>query len=99
MVYCFIFVLGIPIPWKIVFMLNYAPADWSKFSVLQPNDYYKISWGPSQLKMSFYWCKDFYYKDVMEIPYLYTGLILGLCPANERRRYKVTSSLICWAQT
>ena len=27
------------------------------------------------------------------------GLILGLRPANERRRYKVTSSLIGWAQT
>ena len=25
------------------------------------------------------------------------GLILGLCPANERRRYKVTPSLIGWA--
>ena len=23
----------------------------------------------------------------------------GLCPANERRRYKVTPSLIGWAQT
>ena len=29
----------------------------------------------------------------------YTGLILGLHPANERRCYKVTSSLIGWAQT
>ena len=29
----------------------------------------------------------------------YPGLILGLCPANERRRYKVTPSLIGWAQT
>ena len=29
----------------------------------------------------------------------FTGLILGLCPANERRRYKVTPSLIGWAQT
>ena len=29
----------------------------------------------------------------------YTGLILGLRPANERRRYKVTPSLIGWAQT
>ena len=29
----------------------------------------------------------------------YTGLILGLCPANERRRYKVTPFLIGWAQT
>ena len=25
--------------------------------------------------------------------------ILGLCPANERRRYKVTPSLIGWTQT
>ena len=30
---------------------------------------------------------------------LNTGLILGLPPANERRRYKVTLSLIGWAQT
>ena len=28
-----------------------------------------------------------------------TGLILGLHPANERRRYFVTTSLIGWAQT
>ena len=28
-----------------------------------------------------------------------TGLVLGLRPANERRRYKVTPSLIGWAQT
>ena len=28
----------------------------------------------------------------------YTGLILGLRPANERRRYFVTTSLIGWAQ-
>ena len=28
-----------------------------------------------------------------------SGLILGLRPANERRRYKVTSFLIGWAQT
>ena len=27
-----------------------------------------------------------------------TGLILGLRPASERRRYKVTPSLIGWAQ-
>ena len=25
-----------------------------------------------------------------------TGLMLGLCPANERRRYKVTTFLIGW---
>ena len=28
-----------------------------------------------------------------------TGLILGLHPANEKRSYKVTLSLIGWAQT
>ena len=28
-----------------------------------------------------------------------TGLILGVCPANERRRYNVMPSLIGWAQT
>ena len=28
-----------------------------------------------------------------------TRMILGLHPANERRRYKVTLSLIGWAQT
>ena len=28
-----------------------------------------------------------------------TGMILGLPPANKRRRYKVTPSLIGWAQT
>ena len=28
----------------------------------------------------------------------HTGLILGLHPANERRRYKVTQSLIGWEQ-
>ena len=27
------------------------------------------------------------------------GLILGLLPVNERRRYFVTTSLIGWAQT
>ena len=29
----------------------------------------------------------------------YTGLILGLHPATGRRRYKLTPSLIGWAQT
>ena len=32
-------------------------------------------------------------------PFAVTGLILGLCPANERRRYKVTPSLIGWGHT
>ena len=33
------------------------------------------------------------------IYYGYTGLILRLRPANERRRYFVTTSLIGWAHT
>ena len=32
-------------------------------------------------------------------PVYILGLILGWHPANERRRYKVTLSLIGWAQT
>ena len=33
------------------------------------------------------------------ITHFLTGQILGLCPANERRRYKVTASFIGWVQT
>ena len=33
------------------------------------------------------------------VQYKGSGLILGLLPANERRRYKVMTSLIGWAQT
>ena len=33
------------------------------------------------------------------IQYNIAGLILGQCPTNKRRRYKVTPSLIGWAQT
>ena len=31
--------------------------------------------------------------------YIYPGIILCVCPANERRRYNVTSSHIGWAHT
>ena len=34
-----------------------------------------------------------------DMKYATSGLILGLHPANERSRYRVTSSLIGWAQT
>ena len=37
-------------------------------------------------------------KYVCYVLYTYTGMILGLRPANERRRYFVTTSLIGWAQ-
>ena len=36
---------------------------------------------------------------ILQMASLQTGLILGLHPANERRRYFVTKSLIGWAQT
>ena len=41
------------------------------------------------------------YPDILldEAVITWAGLILGLHPANERRRYKVTPSLIGWTQT
>ena len=44
------------------------------------------------------WVTQQFYLMLKEI-LQYIGLILGLCLANERRRYKVTASLIGWAQT
>ena len=45
-------------------------------------------------------CVHVYLNGVHVFAYVYNpGLILGLRPANERRRYKVTTSLIGWAQT
>ena len=41
---------------------------------------------------------DLYTASVAESLY-HTGQILGMCPANERRRYKATPFLIGWAQT
>ena len=38
-----------------------------------------------------------FFKFIM-IPDLISGLILGLCSANDRRRYKVTPSLIGWGK-
>ena len=38
------------------------------------------------------------FKFAMRLEGYYTGLILGLYPANERCHYKVTASLIGWAQ-
>ena len=40
---------------------------------------------------------DFQYKISLQI--LASGIILCMCPANERQRYIVTSSLIGWAHT
>ena len=36
---------------------------------------------------------------ISEIYYTFSGIILGAGPANERRRYIVTSSLVDWAHT
>ena len=40
-----------------------------------------------------------YYLETFELDDRAPGLILCMCPANERRRYTVTPSLIGWAQT
>ena len=37
--------------------------------------------------------------DLQNFCYTISGLMLGLRPANERRRYKVKTSLIGWART
>ena len=42
---------------------------------------------------------DFPYSNEETVENIGTGLILGLHPANEKRRYKVTPSLIGWVQT
>ena len=39
-----------------------------------------------------------HYEDLGEINSIIAGTILGLCPANERCHYFVTTSLIGWAQ-
>ena len=49
------------------------------------------------LLKSFYLIKGIIFQYVIAND-ICTGLILGLRPANERRRYKVTPSLIGWAQ-
>ena len=45
------------------------------------------------------WHKEYEYCEGKSNSYDIPGLILGLRPANERGRYKVTPSLIGWAQT
>ena len=42
------------------------------------------------LYLTLQWCVEYH---------TYTVLVLGLCPANERWRYFVTTSLIGWVQT
>ena len=41
----------------------------------------------------------FFFKLIVTSTLCVAELILGLRPANEKRRYKVTPSLIGWAQT
>ena len=51
-----------------------------------------------QCKCSFR-CQDECSHSKDELHVIYTGLIQGLRPANERRRYFATTSLIGWAQS
>ena len=44
-------------------------------------------------------CFDLRDLNILPLSSIQAGLILGLNPANERRRYNVTPSLIAWAQT
>ena len=64
--------------------------QWRHYSNgLAPNMQQAIIWA-SYASMSYNWCP---------CPWHATGLILGLRPANQRCCYKVTPSLIGWAQT
>ena len=54
----------------------------------------------SQNSVYIYCCRQYFhteYKFLIEL--LIVGLNLGVLPANERRRYKVTPPLIGWAHT
>ena len=68
----------------------------------------KSSHKEAPLRVHQYWASLFasYISNISKMwsvslmPYIsYSRLILGLRPANERRRYKVTPSLIGWAQS
>ena len=56
---------------------------------------YTMSWHNDGLRVHHASISDWIY----EWDNALSGLILGLHPGNERRRYKVTPSLIGWAQT
>ena len=49
------------------------------------------------LAISHHWYRQWMACHLISVPI--PGMILDLCPANERHRYKVTPSLIGWAQT
>ena len=64
----------------------------------------KFQWKTLNIKNKFQWQINqnthlSFESNVSESICCKPGLILGLHPANERRRYKVTQSLIGWAQT
>ena len=53
-----------------------------------------------QLQTMRFWTERPFHMSIKEVAKWYdAGLILGLRPPNERRRYKVTPSRIGWAQT
>ena len=61
----------------------------------------RLSYKKKDLKMSL-WRQPFYLGFniliIQSVPWTLAGPILGLRPANERRRYFVTTSLTDWAQ-
>ena len=59
----------------------------------------KFSTLVSQEIVSDQWRKNRQYEEMVIMMIMCTGMILGLCPANERRRYFVTTSLTGWAPT
>ena len=87
--------LGIKICWNLP---NQGPKC---AEVCRGGDKNNFSWGPTSAKM--FWAGERYrlkyVKPGAEICRNNAWLILALHTANERRRYKVTPSLIDWVQT
>ena len=59
--------------------------------------YFKVPWDVQFIIFNIYYLEFFGETAIRQL--WYAGLMLGLHPASERRRYKVTPSLIGWAQT
>ena len=85
------------------------PSSWSIYVPLGGDEFKKCRLNPHYKPKTVWWLPQVYngaaytnktvFSSWIRVQSQKTGLILGLRPANERRRYKVTSFLIGWAQT
>ena len=91
----------LPEPMMTQFVKHIVPLGGDEFKKCHLNPHYKpktVWWLPQVYNGAAYTNKTVS-SSWIRVQSQKTGLILGLRPANERRRYKVTSFLIGWAQT